>query len=71
MQKLPPWQGSPERSFQISRITSWMFSSPLTTDKNTSFLVLGLAVKLLAWALPVRLSRRGMDSTAARRLSQC
>ncbi len=43
MQNLPPWQGSPEWSFQIFRITScsgaragWTFSSPLTTDKNTS-----------------------------------
>src|SRR3990172_11782158 len=43
MQTLAPWQGSPEWSFQIFRITScseacagWMFSSPLTTDKNTS-----------------------------------
>ena len=43
MQNLPPWQGSPAWSFPISRITScsgaragWMFSSPPTTDKNTS-----------------------------------
>jgi hypothetical protein len=36
MQNLPPWQGSPEWSFQIFRITSWMFSFALTTDKNTS-----------------------------------
>src|SRR3989338_6388177 len=42
MQNVPPCQGSPEWSFQISRITScsgaragWTFSSPLTTDKNT------------------------------------
>jgi hypothetical protein len=43
MQTLAPWQGSPEWSFQIFRITScseacagWMFSSPLMTDKSIS-----------------------------------
>ena len=42
MQNLPPWQGSPEWSFRISRIMScsgaragWMFSSPLGEEKGS------------------------------------
>ena len=65
MQTLAPWQRSPESSFQTFLITSrsearagWLFSFPLTTDKNTSH-VLSIGFETRA-RFPSMPRRRGL-----------
>jgi len=67
MQTLAPWQGSPEWSFQILRITScsevcarWMFSFPPMTDKIRYLVSQGWGLRVTRYALRDPLRPLGM-----------